>query len=259
MTKPASERRRLLGAITMIACLGLAAAGSRAVPQEKERGLRVAPFGSARPKSQAAGPPQGPRVYKSATATAAADTAATPGAAAESVVGITVWRLRPSGSADDKEARLLEHEGTRETEWTPERVGSETALREGDRVRLSIEVPRDGYLYVIDRERYSDGRVGGAYLIFPTAHTLDGNNKVTAGRVIEIPAQEDSPPYFTLSRSRADHVAEVVSVLVTPTPLAGVTPGQSAIKIPEGQMSLWEKQWGLAADRVELEGGAAIH
>jgi hypothetical protein len=36
---------------------------------------------------------------------------------------------------------------TAPVEWTPERVEADTAFAEGERIRLSIESPRDGYLY----------------------------------------------------------------------------------------------------------------
>src|SRR5205085_6385950 len=73
------------------------------------------------------------------------------------VVGLTLWQLRPSVKSDDKSVRLLEREDENTLEWTPVRVDSDTVFALGDRVRLSFESPRDGYLYVIDRELYEDG------------------------------------------------------------------------------------------------------
>ncbi|HEX8290125.1 MAG TPA: hypothetical protein VF570_00135, partial [Pyrinomonadaceae bacterium] len=125
------------------------------------------------------------------------------GVAGDSVVGVTIWRLRPSKDADEGE-RLIVHEGSDAAAWIPERVPGNAGLVEGDRVRLSIEAARTGYLYVIDREQYADGTLGEPYLIFPTTRTLGGDNRVKAGRLVDIPAQEDSPPFFTLKRSRAD-------------------------------------------------------
>ena len=85
---------------------------------------------------------------------------------------------------------------------------------QGRSIANQCEAVRAGYLYVIDREQYADGTLGEPYLIFPT-RTSAGDNKV-AGRLLEIPAQDDSPPFFTMKKSRPDHVAEVLSVLVTP-------------------------------------------
>src|SRR6266542_1588467 len=85
------------------------------------------------------------------------------------MIGLTIWRLRPSRPADTRDARLLLEEGSsKEVEWTPERVEADTIFAPGERVRLSIETPRDGYLYIIDREQYTDGAVRDPYLLFPS-------------------------------------------------------------------------------------------
>ena len=94
-----------------------------------------------------------------------------------------------------------------------------------------MEAARSGYLYVIDREQYADGTFSEPYLIFPTTRTLNGDNKVNVGKLIEIPAQDDGPPYFTLKRSRPDQVAEVLSVLITPEPLDKVEITDKAQKL----------------------------
>lgn len=173
----------------------------------------------------------------------------------DSVVGVTVWRLRPSRDADEGE-RMLVHEGKNETAWIPERVPANAGLSEGDRVRLSIEAARTGYLYVIDREQYSDGTLGEPYLIFPTTRTLGGNNSVKAGRLVDVPAQEDSPPFFTLKRSRADQVSELLTVIVTKAPLDELQVGATAQRLSAERVAQWEKAWGGQAGRLELSDGA---
>src|SRR6185295_7580311 len=122
----------------------------------------------------------------------------------------------------DSGERLIVHDDDAVKEWMPERISANTRLVQGDKLRISVETVRAGYLYVIDREQYADGTLGEPYLIFPTTRTSGGNNEVAVGRLLEIPAQDDSPPFFTMKKSRPDHVAEVVSVLVTPEPLAGL-------------------------------------
>jgi hypothetical protein len=125
----------------------------------------------------------------------------------------------------------------------------------GDRVRLSIESPRTGYLYVIDREQYTDGTLSPPMLIFPTTRTRGGDNRVRAGLLIDIPAQEDDMPYFTLRSNRSDYVGDLLSVIVTPQPIEGLTPGRQPMKIPLAQLAIWEKQWKAEAERFELEEG----
>lgn len=172
--------------------------------------------------------------------------------APDSVVGVTLWRLRPASTHDSGE-RIIVHEDTATKEFLPERISPETRLSQGDKLRISVEGARNGYLYVIDREQYADGSVGEPYLIFPTTRTLNGDNKVELGMLTEIPSQVDSPPYFTVRKTRPDHVAEVLSVLVTPTPLEGVTITENAQKLTTAQVVAWEKQWSTGVGFLEME------
>jgi hypothetical protein len=175
----------------------------------------------------------------------------TDGVTRDSVVGVTLWRLRPSSGADGGE-RIIVHESAGDAAWIPERVAGNSGLAEGDRVRISIEAARTGYLYVIDREQYADGSQGEPLLIFPTTRTLGGDNQVQVGRLIDIPAQEDRPPFFTLKRSRADQVGEALTVIVTPAPLDQLHIGAEAQKLSPEQVSEWERKWGGNAGRMEL-------
>jgi hypothetical protein len=178
----------------------------------------------------------------------------TEGVNGETVVGVTLWRLRRATSADSGE-RLIVHEDADAAEWLPERIAPSTKLDQGDRLRISVEAARTGYLYVVDREQYADGSLSEPYLIFPTTRTLRGQNQVTVGKIIELPAQDDRPPYLTVRRSRADQVAEVLSVLISPSPLAGIEITDKAQKLTEAQVGNWEKSWGARVGLLELENG----
>ncbi len=173
---------------------------------------------------------------------------------ADTVIGVTLWRLRPSRPADRGE-RIITHDGPDSVEWLPERVSSGGRLSEGDRIRVSIEAARSGYLYVVNQEQYADGSKGEPYLIFPTARTRGGDNSVKAGRVVEIPSQDDSPPYFTLKRTRSDQVGENVIVLVTPTLIEGLAITDKAQRLPDETLASWEKLWGAQGGRLEMENG----
>lgn len=170
-------------------------------------------------------------------------------------LGLTIWRLRPSRPADGG-ARIIVHHESETEEWTPERVESNALLRKGERIRLSFESPQKGYLYVIDREQYSDGSVGEPYLIFPTTRTRDGDNQVAPGRVIEIPGQEDRPIFFTLKQTRANQTGELLTVIVTPHPIEGIDIGEKPLQLSNEQVAQWEKQWGARTEKFELTGGA---
>ena len=171
--------------------------------------------------------------------------------APDTVVGVTIWRLRPATRSDSGE-RLIVHDDNATKEWLPERISANTRLVQGDKLRISVEAVRAGYLYVIDREQYSDGTLGEPYLIFPTTRTGGGDNQVAVGRLLEIPAQDDSPPFFTMRKSRPDHVAEVVSVLVCPTPLEDLQITDKAQKLSDAQVASWEKNWGSSVGRLEM-------
>ena len=157
----------------------------------------------------------------------------------------------------DSGARILVQEGSNTVEWVPERVGINTNLREGDRVRLTIESPDTGFLYVIDRERYASGERGMPYLIFPTSRTRGGDNRVSGGKLIDIPGQDDRPNFFTLRHSRADQSEEELTVILTPEPLKGLDIGPKALPLATELVTGWEKQWGTGSvQRFELSGGA---
>jgi hypothetical protein len=167
----------------------------------------------------------------------------------DALVGITIWRLRPA--APDDSAVLTEADaGNR---WTPVRVRPGDVLSSGERVRIAIEAPRKGYLYVIDREMYTDGSESAPFLIFPTRRVRFGDNQVEPGRLIEIPDQGDTPPYFRLQPRDARYRGERLTVIVAPAPLPGVTLGRSSVELPAEQVRQWEASWGGPVEEFELQ------
>jgi hypothetical protein len=233
-----------------IICLLILLTAAGAAAQDNDdatRGLWDTAFMQQRPPGRAARVVRRP-AYRPAGANR---TAHTETAASKSVVGITVWRLRPSNAAD--EVRQLIH--GQQGEWTPERVSAEEPLREGERVQMTVEAPRSGYLYVFDREVYADRSLGDPYLIFPTTALRGGDNLVKAGRVIEIPSSEDKPPFYTIKKSRPDYEGELLTVLITDAPLAELSLGPGALKLPKEQVSSYEKRWRAAVDNIELVDG----
>ena len=231
----------LLVLTTMIFMVGATAQN----PDDTTRKLWDTAYSSTKKKSNTR---RRKRTYRVATPKVPLDDVAP-----DSVVGVTIWRLRPASSAASGE-RIIVHEDAATAQWTPERISPETRLAQGDKLRISVEGARKGYLYVIDREQYADGSLGEPYLIFPTTRTLGGDNSVEVGKLTEIPAQDDSPPYFTVKKSRPDHVAEMLSVLVSPTALEGLSISDKAQKLTEPQVAQWEKQWSTDVGFLEMEG-----
>lgn len=172
-------------------------------------------------------------------------------------LGLTIWRLRGTKPTDPGEIpRIVVHGGEDDAEFMPERIAANTPMKYGEKIRLSFEAPAKGYLYVIDREQFADGTAGQPYLIFPTTRTRNGENAVAPGRIIEIPAQDDRPNFFTLKQSRADNVGELITVIVTPQPLEGITITNKAQEITPEQVKEWEQKWGGKTEQFEMMGGA---
>jgi hypothetical protein len=173
----------------------------------------------------------------------------------QTMLGVTLFRLRVPKPQDHQGARLLVIEKTGEKrDLLPERVEANTVLSNGDRVRLSVEVPGNGYLYVVDREQFGDGTTGDPYLIYPNQLTRPGDNTVAPGRQIEIPDRRDEPSYFTIRPSRPGQSAELLSLIVTPQPLPGLKIGDQPLLVDKLYPE-WEKKWGVAAERYEQDGG----
>jgi hypothetical protein len=169
-------------------------------------------------------------------------------------LGVTIWRLRPEG-VNDSGARMLLREKGKASQWVPERVEADTAFREGDHVRLSIESPRTGYLYVFDRDLFADGTTGPAMLIYPWADMLGGDNQMRPGKLVDIPAQEDDPSSFIARPASPNQVGEILTIIVTTSPL-DLPISDKPIQISNVDITKWERIWGGQSERFEMEGGA---
>ncbi|HKP85823.1 MAG TPA: hypothetical protein VJZ26_06995 [Blastocatellia bacterium] len=156
-------------------------------------------------------------------------------------VGITIWRLPPSATDDTKAMR----------------VEANTPLSAGDHVFLTVESPRPGHLYVIDRETYSDETFGGADLIFPITRIRNGNNKIQAGVLVRIPDAADQPSYFTMTSATRKHIGEAVTVIIKPEPIADLQIKARSYTLPEELFERWESSWAATAvEQFSLVGAA---
>ena len=194
-------------------------------------------------------------------------------------LGVTLWLMRTPeelkqsgsralsapGQAGDETARILLKKkignAERDQEVIPQRIQANTLLKEGQLLRLSVEVPQSGFLYVIDRERYADGKLSAPYLIYPS-NPQGQEHAVKAGRAIELPG--GNAVFEVKLHSEETHAAlagEVLSFIVTPRPLENLPRGnadESPIKLAEAQVAAWEKQWSknIRVEQLELEKGA---
>jgi hypothetical protein len=161
----------------------------------------------------------------------------------EAFLGFTLWQLRSPEVSDEVGARLFEHGPDEDREWIPIRLSGNSMLEEGQRVRFGVETTRAGYLYIVNRELYAGGQAGRPYLIFPTSNLHNGNNRVQAGRVVELPGLNDRYPYFTVRRLRNGLVrtAEELTFLVTPEPLPNLVIGPTRQAISPEQFDSWKR------------------
>lgn len=155
-------------------------------------------------------------------------------------LGLTLWKLRRARVGD------LHPEPSG---WIAERVEADAEFHEGDYLRLSIESPRAGYLYVIDRDWFKNGYVGETSLIFPI---LNDDNRLSAGRLIDIPAEDQSP--FKAS-PKPNQAGEVLTIIVSSKPLR-LPISNKPLPISNAQLREWEELWGGWTEHFELQGGA---
>lgn len=172
-------------------------------------------------------------------------------------LGVTFWRLRPKAADEDDAPEFPVRLGERIENWTAERVNSTTRFTKGDRVRFTIEASRSGFLYIVNREFYSDGTSGEANIIFPTLRTRGGDNQVVAGSLIDIPASTDSVPYFTVKPKREDYGGEELLVVISPVKLP-IEIGMRAQPVTRETVEKWLDDWGAEVDVFDAEDGEGI-
>lgn len=177
------------------------------------------------------------------------------GAVKGALVGVTLWNMRPSKAEDTREIRALIHEEDgSDVELTPERLPSDSPLKERQKIRISVESGEAGYLYIIDRDFYADGTKSDAYLIFPTKKLRNGDAFVRPGLVVEIPEPGNKTPYFKIERSRQDQVNETLTILVSPKPIPELHIADKRQKLTDAQVAEWEKKWQAKTLKLEAKG-----
>jgi len=176
----------------------------------------------------------------------------------DAFVGFTVWEMRESGSGTERRSFKLKKPGGESVVLRPFRLGSDSQLVTGRSYVFSIESARTGYLYIIDREQYADGKIGEPLLLFPTKSVHGGSNRIEAGEPVEIPDQKSERAYFEATRNDQNHIGEVLTIIVSPKPL--VDPArlmEDPITLPVDEVTKWEQKWATKtrwAENVEAVG-----
>ena len=225
--------------------------------QENSRQIWDDYFGSTRPGPHASASQQRSPQYR-LTKPAHKPVAKEPNDAGKSsvAIGVTVWKLQPPLPGDGARLLLQEPLGSETpVQLTPHRMEANELLKKDDRVRLSVESPMSGYIYVIDQEMHANGTLEPPYLIFPTNKTRGGNNSVHAGQMLEIPAQTDRPNVFKVTPKSLDESGEKVTIIVSPAPISGLTVTDREQILSTATFESWVREWGSDSEEYELEGG----
>lgn len=175
-------------------------------------------------------------------------------------MGVTFWRLRPLKSFEEEDAPTFPVKTEDGVEnWTAERVSSTTKFKADDRLRFTVESSRSGFLYIINREYYTDGSSGEARLIFPTLKTSGkGSNRVTAGSVIDIPDSRSAAPYFQVNPKQKDYAGEEVIVIISPVKLPNIKIGAEALLLDSIKVEKWVADWGTTVDIYDATDGEGV-
>ena len=134
-------------------------------------------------------------------------------------VGISLWRLQGGQGGGDQGKRIIEHPQSpapiaEVLEWIPEIAHSGFVVSPSERIRLGVNSEFHGFIYVVDRELYSDRETADGVLIFPTARIQNGSNEIIPGMKIDIPSARDAPPFLEVKRSSKTHIGEELTVLL---------------------------------------------
>lgn len=149
-------------------------------------------------------------------------------------VGVTIWKLQ--------------RERSRQLERVSRRVEADTKFHEGDLLRISIESPLAGYLYIVDRDWFTNGSGGETNLIFPVRGE---DNRLQPGKLIDIPTENEASFKATPKPNQA---GEMLTIIVSSSPLQ-LPLSNDPLPITNTQLSDWEKRWSAITDRYEMNDG----
>ena len=203
-------------------------------PQEEiPRSIISDDFVKNRPKGKAKGRTPRRRVYRLASSPRTRPAGESDSGTWQ--VGVTIWKLQ--------------RERNRQLERVSRRVEADTKFHEGDLLRISIESPLAGYLYIIDRDWFTNGSGGETNLIFPVRGE---DNRLKPGKLIDIPTEIEASFKATPKPNQA---GEMLTFIVTSSPLQ-LRLSNDPLPITNTQLSDWEKRWSAITDRYEMNDGA---
>lgn len=190
-------------------------------------------------------------------------------------LGITIGRGRRATEAELKDHAVAKVRARGEAEYVLERISDETAVNDGTLMQMIIEYlshpdaagrtlsDQVGYLYVINREQYPDGKYSAPMLIFPTRRTYGGDSRVLPGKTVTLPVPDRA---WKVSRSASGtaQAFETYTIIISPRPLKDSSGrelqrgnlGAGSLRLDEKLVDEWVRLWGGGEWRGDLEDGA---
>jgi len=164
-------------------------------------------------------------------------------------VGITIWLVDSGKSKGVEQLRA---------EQTQERLDTNATYTDGDTIRLTVVSQSGGYLYIVDREQYSDGTYSPAVLAFPTLKTRRGDNLIQAWEPVQIPAYPSvwrfKPRVLKVGEGRKVQTAEVLTIIISPQPLIDHSRISSQqLALDKGEFERWQTQWQTKSQQFDME------
>jgi hypothetical protein len=177
----------------------------------------------------------------------------------EAMLGLTVWKMRPATKNDAVIETIKEEKGCKieQPEYTWARNESATPIEVCNRIRFSFEsLTHEGYLYIVNRELYSDGTYSKPKLIYPTLTSKGLKNPIKPGNLVFIPESGGS---FVITDKKTDQkkIAEVLTIIVSQEPLIEQSRlNMEAIYLPPTEFADWLDKWEVENELLEQIDGA---
>lgn len=189
-------------------------------------------------------------------------------------LGVTIGRARRATEIEHRDTNAAKVYVRGGEEHVLERISDSTAITDGTLIQIMIEylahsdvagrrlADQIGYVYVINREQYPDGKYSTPKLIFPTKRTYGGDGRVLPGKTVTLPVPDRA---WKISRSSSGtaQAFETYTIIVSPTPLKDSLGRElqrdnlemSSLNLDEKLVDGWVRLWSGADWRGDLENG----
>jgi hypothetical protein len=202
-------------------------------------------------------------------------------------LGVTLGLGRPATDAEIKNNQFAkistcakrDETGSKCITWQEmviERISDETPIVDKTPVQMMIEYlasrdpgstkqvfDRIGYLYVINRVEYVNGKMSPPKLIYPTKQTFEGNSIVLPGKPVILP---DPQRLWQITRNKAATQAfETYIIIVSPKPLRdsngfelqgnNLGDNRNPLELNEALVKNWLRLWGSGVIESDLNAG----